>query len=311
MRIIQLIIGILLLILQIKAQQVPINSQYVFDKYMINTGYAGSYNIFSASLNVRQQFAGLEGAPTTEMFCIHMPISGSYMGIGLKGIHDQIGITHQTSLLAAYSYQIGLGDGKMAFSLEGGFLSNALRFTDLESGIGDPNVPTANESKLVPDANFSTYFFTERFYAGYSLFHLIKSKISFAEAESKNKNGYLSKHHFFMAGYNLKITEDLVLEPFFLFKKVYAAPTQFDVGTIASYKNFLNIGFLYRTGDAMAFILKYVYKEQYKLSYSYDYSISSLSSYITGGHEIMLSYTLKLLPPAGKVEVHPIYPIKD
>ena len=47
------------------AQQLPIYSQYLFNKYLINPAVAGSDGYTSLNLTTRQQWAGYQGAPQT------------------------------------------------------------------------------------------------------------------------------------------------------------------------------------------------------------------------------------------------------
>ncbi|HON53425.1 MAG TPA: type IX secretion system membrane protein PorP/SprF, partial [Bacteroidales bacterium] len=47
------------------AQQKPIPTQYMNDKYFVNSAYAGTTNNATASINAKQYLNGIEGAPTT------------------------------------------------------------------------------------------------------------------------------------------------------------------------------------------------------------------------------------------------------
>src|SRR5574338_487120 len=47
------------------AQQLPIYSQYLFNKYLINPAVAGSDGYTSLNLTTRQQWTGYQGAPQT------------------------------------------------------------------------------------------------------------------------------------------------------------------------------------------------------------------------------------------------------
>ena len=45
------------------SQQLPIYSQYMYNKFMLNPAVAGADGYSSVNINTRQQWAGLEGAP--------------------------------------------------------------------------------------------------------------------------------------------------------------------------------------------------------------------------------------------------------
>ncbi|MCA1742161.1 MAG: type IX secretion system membrane protein PorP/SprF, partial [Bacteroidales bacterium] len=60
-----LIIVAFLLAIRMDAQDLPIYSQYLFSKYLINPAVAGSDGYTSINLTTRQQWTGYMGAPQT------------------------------------------------------------------------------------------------------------------------------------------------------------------------------------------------------------------------------------------------------
>ena len=295
-----------------KAQQVPIYSQYMFDKYIINPACAGSSNSIYATLDVRNQFSGIEGAPLTEIFTFSAPLQAKHMGLGLKVINDVAGILDNTNVYGTYAYQIGLGNGRLAFGLDAGLLNESLNYSDVIKTATNPSDPVfgnGNQSKFVPDANFGVYYYSEKIFAGYSALHLIPSNIS-TNKNSGDIFAALQRHHFLNLGYSWEFKPEVRLEPIVLIKYVEAAPVQFDLTARLVYKNFITTGLMYRSGDALALFLQLTIKESFRIGYSYDYTISNLSSYVKGGNEIMVQYKYTLLPPARKKDVHPRYYIQ-
>ena len=55
---------------QLKAQQDPMLSQYMFNGLYINPAYAGSHKYWSSTLSYRNQWVGLEGAPSTAIAAV-------------------------------------------------------------------------------------------------------------------------------------------------------------------------------------------------------------------------------------------------
>src|SRR6056297_2016283 len=55
----------------VKAQQIPLYSQYMMNKYLINPAYAGSMGYTSYNLTARQQWLGFGNAktPSTQAIC--------------------------------------------------------------------------------------------------------------------------------------------------------------------------------------------------------------------------------------------------
>src|SRR2546430_5631376 len=80
------------------AQYDPMFTQYMFNEMYINPAYAGSHENIAAAALYRNQWSGLEGAPITQTFSIHAPISKQKIGIGLNILHEEIGVTHRLAL---------------------------------------------------------------------------------------------------------------------------------------------------------------------------------------------------------------------
>ncbi|WP_339694953.1 type IX secretion system membrane protein PorP/SprF [uncultured Roseivirga sp.] len=56
-------------------QQQILNTQYVFNRHLINPAYTGVGNTLKASLLFRNQWKGIEGAPNTQAFSLHSPVN--------------------------------------------------------------------------------------------------------------------------------------------------------------------------------------------------------------------------------------------
>lgn len=55
-------------------QQLPVYSQYLYNKFLINPSIAGSDGYTSFSLTAREQWVGYEGAPRTFSFAVQSRI---------------------------------------------------------------------------------------------------------------------------------------------------------------------------------------------------------------------------------------------
>ena len=75
-------------------------------------------------------------------------------------------------------------------------------------------------------------------------------------------------------------------------KYVKNAPVEFDFNAAVMFKRMFWLGASYRTGDAVIFIFEYIYKNQVRIGYAYDLTVSKLSGYNNGSHELMLGLDL-------------------
>lgn len=288
------------------AQQYFTYSLYSFNRLLINPAYAGTNNMVQTSLEYKNYLAGIEGAPVTQTLTINAPIPSKHLGVGLKLISEQIGATQQFNVLPVISYYIGLGNGRLSFGLEGGVFNESLNWDELIRTSPDNAIPVGKASITKPDAGFGTYYLAQRFYVGVAINHLIKSKLNYTEINT-DAAGFLTRHYFLETGLFQSIGENIMLEPSILLKYLRASPVQLDMNVKATFKNRITAGISYRSGAALYFPVRIKINEQFAVGYSYDLTMSKLSTQSMGSHEIMINYNYILHEPKRKKDISPRY----
>jgi len=288
------------------AQQDPMYSMYMFDKMLINPAYTGSSNWFIGSVKYRNQFSGLNGNPNTQTFNIHSPIQKKHIGVGLKVVNDKIAIFSTMNVGVDLSYHLNFAGGKLSAGIEAGIYNRKIDYQKLVLATrGDNAIPTTAQSSLVPDAAWGLYYLKKQWYVGLSQYHLLKTK--FKDNEPVASNSRLYNHYYLIAGNVFMINKYWTCEPSMLLKIQPNSKTQLDVNAMVYYQDRVGAGLQYRTGDAVVGVVRVNILENLRLSYSYDYTLSKLSNYSKGAHEILLSYGIKLPPPPVQKETHPRY----
>src|SRR5688500_12570484 len=100
------IILILLVCKKTEEQQDAIYSQYMFNPIMINLAYAGSRDALSVVLLFRQQWVGIEGAPSTQTFSMHSGIGKTKLAAGINVVNDEIGPTRNSGVFLTGAYHL-------------------------------------------------------------------------------------------------------------------------------------------------------------------------------------------------------------
>ena len=97
---------LVLLFQPVFSQQDPLSSQYMFNTLTYNPGIAGISGMICATALTRQQWVGVDGAPSTTVFNISAPVSPFRIksGVGLMIESDKIGFDKDINLTASYSY---------------------------------------------------------------------------------------------------------------------------------------------------------------------------------------------------------------
>lgn len=267
-------------------QQDAMFSQYMFTMLNVNPAYAGSRDVLSATALRRWQWVNVDGAPRTTMFAADMPIMNEKIGVGLVVLSDRIGVTNTTGLYGSGAYRIRLRKGTLAMGLSAGFAQYKADFVSLENvSSGDP-LFMQNVNKLMPNFGTGVYYNTDKYYVGLSAPHLMNNKLT---KESVSQS--IQKRHMFLTGgVVLKATELIKLKPSTLIKYVPGAPLQFDANLNVWYDDRIGLGASYRTGDAVVAMLELQLNNQLRLGYAYDISLTGLSQYTSGSHELMLRY---------------------
>ena len=274
------------------AQQAPLFSQYMQNDYVLNPAIGGTKEFTPIRSVLRSQWGGIEGAPHTETLSMHGKL-GKKVGIGGYLYNDRIGPISQTGLSASYAYRLQFSNNtQLSLGLAGMVYLYKLRSNELQfdsQGSTDNVVVDNNFQSFYPNFSFGAYYYGEKFYVGASVPELLQTKIT------STKDFFIIqkvRHYYLLGGYKFNLGENYKLEPSTLVKYVQAAPVEFDISAkFTAYDKFY-LGTSYRSNDAVVAFVGFKFAEKYHLGYSYDITISGLSRYTMGSHEIMLGFDI-------------------
>lgn len=279
------------------AQQSAQYTQYIFNGLIVNPAYAGSKDIWNVNAIYRDQWTGLEGAPTTQTFSADGSIKGGKLGLGFQAINDEIGVDGQLSLMANAAVRLNVSEtGKLRFGIAGGATQYSRDWTKVRTAEVDPANPNTRVSTFSPTIKAGMFFHTERFYAGLSGANLIPVQ-----------NDYVltpTRHYFLTSGYVFDLGQHVKVKPSFLVKEDFKGPTNVDLNAFVLFAERLWLGTSYRTGvnllnkpglnkqvdleSAWAGIAELYITPKIKLGYAYDFTLSGLNDYAS--HEISIGY---------------------
>ncbi len=283
-----ILLGLLItLSLSASAQQQVMFTQYMFNGLAINPAYAGSHKTISLTALAREQWTGIDGAPSTQTFSIHSPIKKQRTSIGLLRLHDQIGVTEQTGAYASYAYRIPITEhGSLSFGLQGGVSYFDARFSDIN--LSDPTFANGDVQESQPNVGFGLYYNTDRFYVGASVPQLIETEFDRGNDDSDSK---LVRHYFVTAGYIFDLSHNLKLKPNGLIKYVDGAPMEIDLNANLLINEIIWVGLSWRSFDSIDGILQLQVTEKLQVGYAYDFATDSDLRRVNGGsHEVSLNY---------------------
>jgi type IX secretion system PorP/SprF family membrane protein len=281
-------------------QQDPQYTHYMYNMNVVNPAYAGSRETLSLGLLYRTQWVGIDGAPETFTANVHAPI-GSNLGVGLSVIADQIGPVKEQNAYADVSYTINTSeDGRLAFGVKGGvtMFNAALTGLDLPDGTqgsdGIDDLFTNDGEGTFPNVGAGLYYYTDKFYAGVSVPNFLETP-HFGENENGGKTIASEKWHGFLTlGYVFDISEDIDFKPSTMVKAVPGSPLSVDISGNFLFNDRFELGLGYRFGDSIDGLVSFLVTDDFRVGYSYDYTLTDLGDYNNGSHEILLQYDVNM-----------------
>jgi type IX secretion system PorP/SprF family membrane protein len=295
------------------AQQLPIYSQYLYNKFLINPAHAGSDGYTSINLTAREQWVGYSGAPRAyslswqtrllkKRFNIKLkssnkttyrPKTDGKVGLGAYIFSDRNGLIQRTGFQATYSYHMWIQPQtqlSMGLAVTGyHFIINAN-----ETSFQDPNEPWLTDNLrrgiFVPDADFGIYLLNNKFDFGFSAQQLFGAAAKIGDYAYRNF--HMDRHFYVFGSYYIPLGSKQELEPSILGKMSEAIMPQADIGLTYIYDQSLWSGLTYRTGGGIIanIRLKYVPKHTDKTAmffgYAVDFTLNQIQRVTYGTHEL-------------------------
>jgi type IX secretion system PorP/SprF family membrane protein len=304
-----LLTGLVVCMAKTNAQQTIQFSQYVFNGLAVNPAYAGYKDDWTLNLSDRTQWVGFPGAPETGVISIDGPASSDNenVGLGLIATFDHLGPESMSSTYANYAYRLRLDEldtKRLCFGIGFGVEQYSLNGTEfIPTNQGDASVPAGLESKITPDFRFGIYYYSPNIYFGASVFNLLAQALNNIDGDTPlikaDRTVYLT------GGSMIPLAEQLDLKPSIMIKEDFLGPTNIDLTSYIVFNKKIWLGVSYSTGitafnknnlqsdldseDAVTAIAEFYINDNFRVGYSYDFTVSKLANYQSGSHEISLS----------------------
>lgn len=288
----KIIFGLLIISsVEFSAQQIALNSQYMYNEFSFNPAVAGTKNFAPLTFSFRRQWMGINEAPVTQNLSFHSFI-GKNSGAGVQLYNDVSGPTRRTGLSGTFSYAIKTSDAtKLSFGLSASVTQFMMDRDRMNTEIPDDIAVLNNTfNQLIPDFNFGMYWYGERHYVGVSGYNLLQSGDDLFDLTT-NVTNTLDRTIFAHAGYLFPIGDDFGIEPGVMTRYMFNAPFSFDGNLKFVYKDAYWLGASYRFQDAVSIMIG-ADLGVLEFGYSYDLGLSNMATYNSGSHEIFLTAKL-------------------
>lgn len=284
-----------------QAQQQAHNTQFMYYKLGYNPGFAGSQETPCITCIYRQQWLGLEGAPSLAVATFNMPLSNQRVGIGANLSKQTIGITGIYNLDTDYAYRVRLGNGMLGLGIQASVRSmenDYQKTTATQPKDEDPSIPSGTNSKFLFNFGAGAYYSSEKFYFGLSVPRLLENNIDFAQDDV-----FISRevqHVYMMGGLTIPVSETLKLQPQALVKYVAKAPIDMDANLNFIIQDRYVVGMTYRIGgnkvggygESFDILVAAQLSNSIMFGLSYDYTLSDVQDYANGSLEASIHYCI-------------------
>lgn len=290
-------------------QQLPLYSQYLYNRFLINPAVAGSDGYTSLNLTAREQWVGYSGAPRTFSFSaqtrilkksyilkqsklrreVFRPATDGRVGLGGYVFSDKNGLIQRTGFQTSYAYHLWLQNStQLSFGLA--LTGYHYKISDQLIDFEDPNEPWMNNNLrrgiFVPDATFGAYILNARYCFGFSADQLFEASAKIAN--NAYENFKVNRHYYLFGAYDLDIGFGSVLQPSFLVMTSEQLMPQADIGLTYVYENHFWGGLAYRTSGAVIANIGVKHENMF-FGYAFDFTMQEIQRVTYGTHEITMA----------------------
>ena len=270
---------------------------YLYNGLYLNPAYAGSRDVLNATVMYRDQWVKIPGAPQTASVGINSPLNNNKLALGLLYTYDQIGVAKTNSFNADFAYRIKVGKHKdvtISFGVSAGFENYSANLSSVATT--DPNDPSFegnNQNRWLPNIGAGVYAYNNKFFAGISAPYILANRLNGKASAFATSTGIARQYQNLLitGGYVFTLGKKVHFIPSVLLKYVPKyAPVTLDFNAMFAFIDRVWIGASYRLNDSYDFSVAVNLTRQIKIGYCYDLTVSPLSKYTTGTHEIMVSF---------------------
>lgn len=288
--------------------QDPGFSQFYANPVYLNPAFTGTTELPRAILNYRNQWPQKGATFTTYSLSFDRISTKMQTGFGLQVLHDRElnNVINSTSAAFSYSYHLKFNeDNYMTLGLQGGMVLKQFNIENLVfpsqidqlSGAvsGLSGIAISDEQKLFPDFAVGVVGQRKRLFYGIAAHHLTRPDESVIEGDQK---GQLPVKFTMHAGIRTRklhhglLSREFTISPNILYQQ-QGSFKQLNLGIYMIEKSVL-FGAWFRNNidvrpDAFILLTGFA-REKFQFGYSFDLTLSKLSNYSYGSHEISLTF---------------------
>lgn len=275
------------------------NTHFAYNQINFNPAFAGNHPTGYLTILHRDQWAGLEGAPNSQLINGSIPFERQNFGLGFVISRASLTIQEKIDVQLQYSYRIKFNSGfaRMGVQIAGRRFTND--FTDdrllaIDGLDIDPAIDRINYSQSNFNLGVGGIIKIHNVIFGMSSPRLIKANI---DQEMEGFIAREARHLYAFLGSEFEISNDWTYRPQVLFKYAESSPKELDFWNAFIYRDQLHLASNFRLGgdqnspfESIDIAIGYKIGPQWFASMAFDFTLSELNTYENGSFELMLRY---------------------
>jgi type IX secretion system PorP/SprF family membrane protein len=281
-------------------------SQYMFASQYYNPAFAGVEGVTRFTALHRTQWLGYQtsfdsrgGNPNTQAVLFSTPLFRMNSGIGVHFLNDNLGGLNNIEAQVSYSYHLNVRGNKLSLGVQSGIYSQVIDFDKYRWQNPDDRLRRdGRDSQIRPDLSVGALYRAEKYYAGLSVKHLVKSQFDWGVDALRNP---LESHMILTGGYDYEVNYNFVVSPSVLIISDFNQ-FSYDLNVMGTYNDKMWGGLSFRRSEALIMMLGYsMFKDNsLRFGYAFDFIVQGKDAKSGTSHEVFLSYVLPAATAGGK-----------
>ena len=262
---------------------------YMFNTLMVNPGYAGVKESFSASAMYSKWWMGFEGDNDMQVISGHTPLKNNKIAVGFLAENQRFGLRNYTNAYGYYNYRIEVGGGRLGMGLRAGanYYLYSLDGADLPQMDDGAFV---DDWQIMPNVGVGFYYYSNLLYAGFSV-----PSFLFPQKDGKGFTSYYKDYNLtFVGGMLFTASDQFKIKPSTYIKYVPSAGlggVEYHLNTsFILFNDMVWLGGSYKSSKALVGILEFQITRQIRMGYAYEFPMGDLQTFSNGVHEFLLRY---------------------
>jgi len=265
------------------AQQSPVYSNYFTNPVLVNPAFTGSSGYTELSLNYRNQWTGIDGAPSTMNAILQIPVNNK-LSFGMNLLADSRGAlsSYESAIMTSYHLPVS-----SAVSVDFGLQLGVGR-TNIDFNGADLAIDRALENSWYASGSFGMHMKLGKLSLAFALPELFENDI-LNESNFEELGLDVTEQTLTSVSYEFALSPLWSFEPFALYRTDREGSGQWEAAGIMTYKGFAWIGASYRQASGVGGLVGLSVNDWRQFSYAYDAGNETIGGFGNASHEVQLN----------------------